>query len=148
MTIQEFWERFLSEFPEYSEVKQPEAWQFGVEPDNLASLVVEGTKTATASGYRLYEVEKEEIPNIGELNIILNSKDEPVCVTRTKEIRLMPFDTVSEDFAFLEGEGDRSLNYWTQVHLDFFTNEYPKYGLEFQKDDLIVGEIFECLYTL
>lgn len=146
MLIENFWQSFLDDFPEYNKNVQPKAWQFGVEPDSLANLVKDGTKTATASGYRLYAIEDEPLPQIGELNIILNSSDQPMCVTRTRELKLMRFDEVSEDFAYLEGEGDRSLAYWRHVHYDFFTNEYAQHGLDFNQEDFIVGEIFECLY--
>lgn len=147
MTIETFWQAFLIDFPEYKDTELPIAWQFGVYPDELAQLVVDGIKTATASGYRLYEVEQEDLPPVNGLNIILNSHNEPVCITRTLEVRLMPFNEVPASFAYLEGEGDRTLAYWQQVHLAFFTNIYSDYGLTFTEDDLIVGEIFECLYA-
>lgn len=60
----------------------------------------------------------------------------------------MRFSEVGEDFAYLEGEGDRSLSYWRKLHLDFFSQEYAKYGLVFDPEDFIVGEIFECLYAV
>ena len=123
----------------------PEAWQFGVEPDQLAQLVVAGIKTATASGYRLYEAAGEPLPQ-KELSIILNGQDQPVCVIRVNEVRVLPYNEVTAELAYLEGEGDRSLAYWRQAHEAFFRAEYPLYGLEFQADELVVFELFECLY--
>lgn len=148
MEIKEIWEKFVAEFPEYKEAPIPEAWQFGVSADELAELVVSGVKTATASGHRLYEIESEALPQPGLLNIILNSDDEPVCVTRNTDLIVKPFNEVTAEFADLEGEGDRSLDYWRRVHWDFFTEEYASVGLEFSEDELVVGEIFECLYPL
>ena len=35
-----------------------------------------------------------------------------MCVIQTTEIRHLPFDEVDAQFAFDEGEGDQSLEYW------------------------------------
>ena len=39
-----------------------EAWAFGGDPDKLAALVLDGVKTATASAYPMYALEKEPLP--------------------------------------------------------------------------------------
>lgn len=83
VTIEEFWTSFVSSFPAYSKQAPAKAWQFGVDPDHLADLVKAGIKTATASGYRLYDLEEVSLPSLGELNIILNSQNQPICLTRT-----------------------------------------------------------------
>ena len=36
----------------------------------------------------------------------------------------VPFDEVSKEHAYKEGEGDRSLAYWRDVHEDFFAEEF------------------------
>lgn len=38
-------------------------------------------------------------------------------------MRIVTFDKVEAEFAYKEGEGDRSLNYWRQEHEAFFTRE-------------------------
>lgn len=148
MELDTFWAKFVAQFPEYKDAERPEAWQFGVEADELADLVVRGIKTATASGYKLYELEGEALPQPGLLNIILNSKDEPVCVTQNTDLIVKPFDEVTAEFAYLEGEGDRSLDYWRRVHWAFFSEEYARNGLAFSESELVVGEVFECLYAI
>ena len=58
----------------------------------------------------------------------------------------MPFDRVSEEQAFREGEGDRSLEYWRRVHEDFFRRELAGAGLAFSPDMPVVCEEFEVVW--
>ena len=45
-----------------------------------------------------------------------------------KPLRLQSFHLieVSEEHAYKEGEGDRSLAYWRAVHEEFFTKEFEE----------------------
>ena len=120
MKPEEMWSKFCSE-NNIDPNTNYEAWQFGDAPDNLAALVVLGIKYATASLYDLYALEDEEpMPQEGDYSIILNSKDEAVCVIQTTKLEVIPFDEVDEKQAIGEGEGDKSLAYWRRVHDKFF----------------------------
>ena len=123
-----------------------EAWAFGEVPDKLAGLVVNGNKRATSSAYAAYEAEGEEAPKAGEYSIILDSKDEAVCIIKTIKVDIVPFKEVSAEFAAKEGEGDLSLNYWRDVHQSFFTEELKEIGMDFSEDILVVCEEFEVVY--
>ncbi|SFF98075.1 ASCH domain-containing protein [Sporolactobacillus nakayamae] len=118
------------------------AWQFGVDPDQLADLVAKGIKTATCSAYVFYEREHEELPKVGDYNIILTSQDKPVCITKTIEVAIIPMNQVSEQHAREEGEGDRTHDYWWKVHQDSFTKELSSIGQPFKVDMLLVCERF------
>lgn len=145
MTEQEIWQAFVASNPDAAG-SSCTAWQFGDDPDRLAQLVLEGLKTATASTEVLYELEQEPLPPVGGYNIILDSRDRPVCVTRTTRVYVVPFDQVSPAHAWKEGEGDRSLNYWRRVHRDFFTDELAEAGLAFREDIPVVCEEFEVVF--
>lgn len=123
-----------------------EAWAFGAAPDELAQLVLSGTKTATASAYPLYILDGEELPRTGEYSIILDSKDEAVCIIKTTKVFVVPFDEVNEHQAFKEGEGDRSLVYWRIVHEAFFRECMEEAGLVFDYKMKVVCEEFEKVY--
>ena len=98
-----------------------DAWAFGVDADKLADLVYQGLKTATASAYPLYELDGEELPKAGEYSVILDSQENAVCIIQTTKVFLCPFRDVDERQAWKEGEGDRSLSYWRDMHKAFFT---------------------------
>ena len=123
-----------------------EAWAFGGAPDKLADLVRKGIKTATCSACVLYELEKEEIPKEGDYSVILDSNENALCIIRTNRVYIESFDKVSAEHAFKEGEGDRSLAYWRDVHREFFTEELKPFGLEFDEKMKLVCEEFEVVY--
>ncbi|ARJ39371.1 ASCH domain-containing protein [Sporosarcina sp. P21c] len=123
------------------------AWQFGAAPDYLAQLVVDGIKTATCSGHIFYELENEPLPTTKDYNIILNSADQPVAITKTVEVTITPMNKVSEEFAIAEGEGDRTYRYWWEAHEEFFRKELHAIEREFSEDMLLVCERFEVIHV-
>ena len=110
--------------------------------DELEQLVAKGEKKATTSLLALYDPDNERIPEKGDLNIILDSKGNEVCMTRNTRIYSVPFREVSENHAFMEGEGDKSLDYWRKVHIKFFKEEF---GDKFNEDMEVLCEEFELL---
>ena len=82
----------------------------------------------------------------GDYSIILNSKDEAVCVIQTTKTSVVPFDEVSEAHAYKEGEGDRSLAYWRAIHEEFFTEEFEETEIEFNGQTRILCEEFKVVY--
>jgi len=122
-----------------------EAWAFGGDADKLAQLVKDGIKTATCSALVFYELENEELPQVGGYNIILDSEENAVCITRTTKVYVTTFDAVSEEHAFKEGEGNRSLEYWRKVHKKFFADELETINRQFNERIELVCEEFEVV---
>jgi uncharacterized protein YhfF len=76
----------------------------------IAALVVAGTKTTTASLLWVYEAEGKRPARPGDLSIVLDGYERPVCIIETTEVKIVPFDEmVDEQFAYEGGEGDRTL---------------------------------------
>ena len=123
-----------------------EAWSFGEAPDKLADLVLQGIKTATCSAYDLYLINNEPLPQTGDYSVILNSNEEAVCIIKTLKVYVTEFNQVSEEHAFKEGEGDRSLDYWRKVHVSFLTNELASVNKSFNENTKVVCEEFEVIY--
>lgn len=123
--VKAFWESFQSSLPEFSPWKNavmPPAWQFGrddILAQELADLVISGEKRATASLFWEYERDDEILSKPGDLSIILDGKNLPVCIIETTTVQTVPFDEVSERFAAEEGEGNKTLLYWKDVHWRF-----------------------------
>ncbi|NQH33369.1 ASCH domain-containing protein [Streptococcus suis] len=140
----QLWQEYLTVNPQAG--PEPEAWAFGAVPDELADLVARGIKTATSSAYPLYELEGEEIPQTGGYDIILDSQGNSICIIETTKVYVTPFSQVTEEHAFKEGEGNRSLSYWRQVHEELFTIWLEEAGQAFSEDMLVVCEEFELVY--
>lgn len=145
MKAQQMWQQFIATYPEYQD-KMYQAWSYGVEPDELSRLTFEHIKTATASAFEEYALENEALPEEGELNIILDADEEAVCITKTIKVSVVPFSEVSKEHAFKEGEGDRSLQYWRDVHKLFFEDSYTTRGLVFHEHIPVVCEEFKVIY--
>ena len=146
MTPKEMWIAYKKINPEIGD--EIDAWAFGVSADDLANLVVCGEKTATASAYELYKLENEPLPQAGSFDVILDSQDRAVCIIEITKVSVLPFNQVSADHAFKEGEGDKSLTYWQRVHQEFFTKCLAEAGLEFSSETGVVLEEFRKVYPL
>lgn len=141
MTAEELWEQsgLTGEY---------EAWAFGEAPDKLALLVKNGIKTATCSAYDLYLDGNESFPEEGKYSVILDSREEAVCIIQTTRVYVSAFDHVTEEHAFMEGEGDRSLAYWRKVHENFLRKELAPTGRSFDGNTRVVCEEFVLVYPV
>ena len=117
--VAEYWQSYLHSLPgdvgDLSDEYQ--AWSFGNTPqmaDELAKLLLDGIKTATASLAWSYEQEAEPYPVVSGYSVILDGKGCPIGIIQTTELAVVPFNEVDNDHAYQEGEGDRSLAIRTQ----------------------------------
>jgi uncharacterized protein YhfF len=149
--IDKFWQRYLATLPATSPTRNEqyvvEGW--GDSPhvaDELGALIASGTKTATCSALWAYEAEGEPLPSVGLKTIVLDGNDDPLCIVETTEVEVQPYDEVDARFAFDEGEGDRSLEYWRDAHWRFFSRTLPGIGREPTTDMPLVCERFRVIY--
>ena len=78
----------------------------------LADLVIAGIKRATASLVRDYRGGREPMPKPGDFVMMLDGEGQPRFIWRTTEIKIKPLSEVDEAFAWDEGEGDRTRDWW------------------------------------
>jgi uncharacterized protein YhfF len=152
ITPDDFWTQYLATLPAdhpHHDTRYSDAWGFGDSPkmaDELGTLVVKGIKRATASLVREYEEDDESIPPVGDISIILNGESTPICIIETTEITVKPLNQVDAQFAYDEGEGDRSLQYWQDAHERFFRRLCTQRGWTYRDDLLTVFERFTVIY--
>lgn len=149
--IQAYWQAFLATLPPDSPLRErpyvAECW--GDTPalaDELGALIVAGVKTAGCSSLWEWEAGNEPRPEVGYLTIALDGSQRPLCVVETFEITLRNYDQVDAQFAFDEGEGDRSLAYWREAHWKYFSRVLEKFGLQPAIDMPLVCERFRVVY--
>ncbi len=148
--IEAFWTQFLSDTGRPPSTPVALAFCFGdtVElADELIQLVVDGTKRATAGSVAEMEAEGEPLPEIGDLYIIMDGSMEPRLVLETTDTRVGPLSSVDDQFAWDEGEGDRSRDYWLKAHHWFFRRSFKRLGLEFHDDIPVSFERFDVVYN-
>ena len=114
--------------------------------NECAKLVLLGKKRATASSLWSYEIFKENLPRVGDLVVVTDWNGDELCVIRIDNVVVVPFNEVTSDFAFLEGEGDQSLDYWKRVHWDYFKRELDGSIYEPQENMPVVCERFSLVF--
>ena len=114
--------------------------------DRLAALVARGVKRATASLERWYGAGGEPYPLAGSYLLVVDGAGSAVCIVRTTSVETRPFHAVDADFAWTEGEGDRSLAYWRATHRAFFEREALENGFTFNDDSLVVLQCFDVVW--
>jgi len=149
--IENFWQRFLATLPADSEIRsRPYLTDaFGDSPelaDELAALILAGTKTATCSALWEYEAEGVAPPGVGTITILLTGRSEPCAILETIEVTIRAFRDVDAELAYYEGEDDRTLASWRAAHWKYFSRVLPKIGREPTEDMPLVCERFRVLW--
>jgi len=150
-SVKNMWENYLGIIGEKSQASNKTfcSWHFcdnEKDANELAEIVLSGTKKATASLYLSYEFENEELPKEENYSIIINWDGVAQCIIRTTNIDIVPYKYVTEEFAAAEGEGDKSLEYWRNCHWDYFTREMKGIGKDPNEDMLVICEKFEVVF--
>lgn len=144
-----FWREFCAVNQDVNPAEPYQVWYFGSHSrmsEELIELVLEGKKTATASLVWEYEQKPEDAPIVGGYSVVTDFEGVPQCVLRTIEVSVLPFNEVDEKFAFDEGEGDLSLDYWREVHWDYFSRQCLEINRKPGNTMPINCERFEMLY--
>lgn len=146
-TLASFWQEVRTQHPELPETV-PGAWAFGATPahaDGLLELVLAGIKTGTASSLWDYEATGDPEPYVGEFSIILDGSGTPRAVLETTDLQTVPFDEVTAEHAHSEGEDDRTLASWREIHERYWRNhsENPR---GFEPDMPVICERFRLVY--
>ena len=149
--LEQFWQAYLAGLPPDAPERQASfvAEAFGDNPalaDELAALIVAGTKTATCSCLWEWEAEGQPLPTPGLKTVVLDGQGQPVAIIETTVVQIRLFSEVGADFAFAEGEGDRSLASWRDGHWRYFSRALPRIGREPAETMPLVCERFRLLY--
>ncbi len=149
--IEAYWRTYVDTLAADSSVRDErygaEGWGDSSQmADELGALIAAGTKTATCSALWAYEAEGEPLPRTGVKTVVLDGNGGPLCIVETTEVEVRPYDEVDAQFAYEEGEGDRSLEYWREAHWRFFSRTLPNIGREPTTDMPLVCERFRVIY--
>lgn len=144
-----FWERVVAATGIDPARPQPPSWCFGDSrelADELIELVLGGPKRATAGSMAEYEAGGDPLPRVGELSIVTDGSMRPRALLETTDVRVGPLSSVDDQFAWDEGEGDRTRAWWIDAHTRYFVRAFTRMGLEFHPDILVVFERFTVCY--
>lgn len=114
----------------------------------LALLVRDGPKRATAGLFRDFESSAEPLPIVGGHVVVVDGEGTPICIWRTTEVTVKPFREVDAAFAWDEGEGDRTLADWLAGHREFFNRQAATAGFTFDEGMQTVFERFKLVWPV
>jgi len=126
-----------------------QAWYFGDSPrlaHELIELVLNGPKRATASSAWVNEQAPEMAPVPDGYSVVTEHDRVPRAVLRTVWLDRRPLSEVDAQFAWDEGEGDRTLPDWLDGHTRYFEREGERIGHPFSPTMPVTLERFELLY--
>ena len=116
--------------------------------ESLLALIREGRKRAGTSLLWSIEAENGAIPRVGEIEIVVDHRNEPSLITSITRVEVLAFSQVTPEYAAIEGEGDGSLEYWRKAHWAFFSRECKRIGREPSLSMPVVCAVFEVLNVL
>lgn len=128
--------------------RELDVFHFGDTPELAAALVhlvVKGRKRGTAGWIAAAERDGSTIPHAGMVSIVTDGFGHPQCAIRTERVERLRFTDVDATHAWLEGEGDRTLEDWREAHLRYFHTEAARLGLSFSEDAMLFFEHFRLL---
>jgi uncharacterized protein YhfF len=87
--------------------------------DELLALVLAGPKRATCWA----AAQGTQGVAVGVQSVVKDGQGKPRTIIETIELTRRRFMDVDESFAYDEGEGNRTLDYWRTAHRNYFTRE-------------------------
>ncbi|WP_406388929.1 ASCH domain-containing protein [Streptomyces sp. NBC_00887] len=97
--------------------------------DRLVAAVLSGEKVSTSGLLAEYEVEKEDLPPVGERSALIDSRGQEVAVVELTEVRVVALGSVGLQHALDEGEGYTSVAGWRAGHEAFWHSEEMREAL-------------------
>ena len=149
-SVTKMWEAFQAKYPEYADQDFTDSFCFC---DNIkdakacAALVQQGIKQATSTSQWYFDNHDEDFPEVGNVYVITDWFGIAKAIVKTTKIELTPFNQITEEYAAIEGEGDKSLKYWKESHWDYYTREMEEFGEQPNEEMIIVCEQFETLFN-
>lgn len=113
--------------------------------DALVTAILNGTKTTTTSLLVEHSRGHDPQEDVGNLEAVLDSYDNVVCVIRTTEVQVCRLADVSDKHAIDEGEGYADASEWRAGHEEFWCSpEFVEYigELDINDDTQVVCQRF------
>ena len=150
-SVENLWRAFLKDNPNNRIKKTPLSFYFcdnEKDADECAELVVKGIKQATATSLWWYEKNNEMLPKVGEQYVVTNWNGSAKAVIEIIKMEQIPYKQITDEFAEIEGEGDKSLAYWKRVHEAYYKREIEPHGDKFDENMILVCEYFKTIYKV
>ena len=117
-----------------------------VDANVCSTLVKKGIKKATSDSLLGLQYRNEKLPKIGDFAVITNWQGEAQCIIEITKVTLKPYFSIDEEYAKIEGEGDKSLAHWKKAHWEYYTRELEEFNRVPRESMIIVCQEFEKVF--
>ena len=100
--LDEYWNKFLTDQKLPPETKCAGDLFFEAKnfvSDELIALLISGQKTAFFSSYATFAIDQEPLPVSGELYVVVDRTNKPVCIIELESVNILPFNEVTWEMA-------------------------------------------------
>lgn len=111
----------------------------------LNSIVLAGQKTAFFTTLATFTIDGEPLPVSGELYILVDNQNKPLCVLEMESVNIIPFNEVTWDMAQKEGECS-SFGEWKEKMQEYIEDEGHVLGFDYSEDIKLVFQTFKVIY--
>lgn len=149
-TARNMWGDFLDAHLEYAFVESPKVIHFfdnEKDANHSLELVLNNTKKAMSHSLLGLQNRNEPLPKIGSFIVLTDWEGTAKCIVKTTAVKLKPLFSIDVDYAELEGEGDKSLDQWKNMYLNYFTRELAPFGRVPKESMIVVCVTFEKVYS-
>lgn len=150
-SVVELWEAFIRQNPEYKDKELGEWFNFcdnEKEAKVCAQLTKDGIKQASSTSLWWFEKNHADLPEVGNIYVVTDWYKIAKAIVEVVKVEQVPFNKITEEYADIEGEGDKSLKYWKDTHWAYYTREMEEFDEKPTEDMLIVCEQFKTIFTV
>jgi uncharacterized protein YhfF len=149
-SVYKMWKEFQEANPNFANIEFTDSFHFcdnEKDAQECATLVKTSVKQATSTSKWWFEQHQEELPVIGNLYVICDWYGIAKAIVETTHIEQVPYKDITEEYAAIEGEGDKSLKHWKEIHWAYYTREMEEFGETPNEDMVIICERFKTLFS-
>ncbi len=146
--LDEYWKNFLTKNNRDEDEKCSGDLTFDgkcFENAQINSIVLAGQKTAFFTTLANYTIDNEPLPLMGEIYLLVDVQNNPVCVLEIDSVNILPFNEVTLEMVNREGEC-QNLDEWKEKMQEVIEDEAAIYGYEFTPDIRLVYQTFKVIY--
>jgi len=150
-TVVELWDSFVNQNPEYKDHELGEWFHFCDNEKDAkvcAQLAQDGIKQASSTSLWWFEKNKADLPEVGNIYVVTDWYKIAKAIVEVVKVEQVPFNKITEEYAAMEGEGDKSLTYWNETHWEYYNKEMEEFNEKPAEDMLIVCEQFKTIFTV
>ena len=150
-SVVELWEAFIEINPNSRDKELSEWFNFcdnEKDAKECAQLTRDGIKQATSTSLWWFEKNNTDLPEVGNIYVVTDWYKIAKAIVEVVKVEQTPFNQITDEYAAIEGEGGKSLEYWKKVHWDYYSLEMEEFGEKPTEDMMIVCEQFKTIFTV